>query len=47
MFGLVRTAIFVLIAFAAGLFYARAQATEDCRAAGGLMAAGICRGVAR
>jgi hypothetical protein len=44
MFGLIRTAIFVFIAFAAGLFYARAQATDDCRAAGGDMAAGVCRG---
>jgi len=45
MFRLVRTVIFVLIAFAAGAFFARSQAAEDCRAAGGAMVAGVCRGV--
>jgi hypothetical protein len=44
MFRLVRTAILVLIAFAAGVFLARGQAAEDCRAAGGSMVAGVCRG---
>lgn len=45
MFGLIRTAVLVLVAFAAGLAYARVQATGDCRAAGGDMVAGVCRGV--
>ncbi len=45
MFGLIRTGIFVMIAFAAGLVYAKAKAGEDCRAAGGSMVAGVCRGV--
>lgn len=45
MFGLIRTAILVLLAFAAGAFFARAQVADDCRAAGGEMVAGVCRGV--
>jgi len=45
MFGLFRTALLVLIAFAAGLLFAGSNATEACEAAGGEMAGGICRGV--
>ena len=44
MFGLIRTIILVLVAFAAGLLFARVQAANDCRAAGGEMVVGVCRG---
>ncbi len=44
MFGLIRTAILVLIAFVAGLLFERSQAGEACVAAGGTMQAGLCKG---
>ncbi len=47
MFGLFRTALLVLLAFAAGLLFARSQASEACTAAGGETVGGICRGVAK
>ncbi len=46
MFGLIRSTILVLIAFVAGLMFERSNAGETCRAAGGTMQAGLCRGVA-
>ena len=46
MFGLIRTAILVLIAFVAGLFFERNQAGEACASEGGDMVRGFCRGVA-
>ena len=45
MFGLIRTAILVLVAFAAGLLFERAQAGDACREAGGQLRDGICHGV--
>ena len=46
MFGLIRTAILLLVAFVAGLFFERSQAGEACQAEGGTLVRGICRGVA-
>ena len=45
MFGLIRTAMLVLVAFLSGLFFERSQAAEACRAEGGEPFGGICRGV--
>lgn len=45
MFGLIRTAILVMIAFVGGLMFERAQASEACTALGGTFSDGICRGV--
>ncbi|MEO0380123.1 MAG: hypothetical protein AAF252_07605 [Pseudomonadota bacterium] len=42
MFGLIRTPILILIAFAAGLLYERSQAGEACRQAGGEIRDGVC-----
>ena len=44
MFRLIRTLILVMIAFVAGLLFERSQAAEACVAAGGTMAAGLCKG---
>jgi len=42
MFGLIRTAILLLIAFVAGLFFERSQAADVCDASGGTMRDGVC-----
>ena len=42
MFGLIRTPILILIAFAAGLLFERSQAGDDCAQAGGQMRDGVC-----
>ncbi|WP_193743435.1 hypothetical protein [Tateyamaria sp. ANG-S1] len=42
MFGLIRTAILILIAFVAGLLFERSQASEACAAQGGVMRDGVC-----
>ena len=47
MFGLIRTAILIFVAFVGGLFFERNQAGEACTNEGGEMHRGICRGVAR
>ncbi len=44
MFRLIRATFLVLIAFVAGLLFERSQTAEACKAAGGTMAAGLCRG---
>ena len=45
MFGLIRTAVLILVAFVAGLLFERAQATEACEDAGGIMLDGVCHDV--
>ena len=42
MFGLIRTAILILIAFVAGLLFERSQAGDACAAKGGEMRDGVC-----
>ena len=42
MFGLIRTAILILIAFVGGLMFERSQAAEACSAQGGVMRDGVC-----
>ncbi|MBY5934570.1 hypothetical protein KUV51_16295 [Tateyamaria omphalii] len=42
MFGLVRTAILILVAFVAGLLFERSQAAEACAGQGGEMRDGVC-----
>ncbi|MBT6191425.1 MAG: hypothetical protein HOI22_14355 [Tateyamaria sp.] len=42
MFGLIRTAILVTIAFVFGLFLERNQAADACIAAGGIARTGVC-----
>ncbi|WP_189799494.1 hypothetical protein [Tateyamaria sp. syn59] len=42
MFGLIRTAILILIAFVAGLLFERSQAGEACVSQGGVMRDGVC-----
>ena len=42
MFSLIRTIIFVLIAFTAGLMYERGNMADACEGAGGEMHDGIC-----
>ena len=42
MFGLIRTAILILIAFMAGLLFERNQAAEACTGQGGVMRDGVC-----
>lgn len=42
MFGLIRTAILILVAFVAGLLFERGQAGEACTAQGGTMRDGVC-----
>ena len=42
MFGLIRTAILLMIAFVFGLFFERHQAADACGAAGGTLRAGVC-----
>lgn len=44
MFRPVRTLILIVFAFMAGLLFERSRASEDCKAAGGTMLAGLCRG---
>jgi hypothetical protein len=44
MFSLIRTFILVMIAFVAGVLFERSNTGELCVAAGGRMAAGLCRG---
>ena len=47
MFGLIRTAVLVIVAFMAGLIFERSQAAEACTQEGGEQVRGICRGVAQ
>ena len=42
MFGLIRTAILLCLAFIGGLFFERGQATDACTGAGGIMRDGVC-----
>ncbi|WP_168797810.1 hypothetical protein [Aliishimia ponticola] len=44
MFRLIRTIIFVIIAFAAGLLTERSQVASACTDAGGEVRDGLCRG---
>lgn len=42
MFGLIRTAILVMIAFVAGLMYERNQVREACTGQAGTIRDGVC-----
>ncbi|WP_172839389.1 hypothetical protein [Tateyamaria omphalii] len=42
MFGLIRTAVLILIAFVAGLMFERSQASDACTTQGGTMRDGVC-----
>lgn len=42
MFGLIRTAVLVMIAFVAGLMFERNQTAEACSGQGGTMRDGVC-----
>lgn len=42
MFGLIRTAILVMIAFVGGLMFERSQAADACVGMGGKMHDGVC-----
>ena len=42
MFGLIRTAILLCLAYIGGLFFERGQATDACTGAGGIMRDGVC-----
>ncbi|MEX0309149.1 MAG: hypothetical protein AB3N17_02780 [Tateyamaria sp.] len=42
MFGLIRTAILLLVAFVAGLLFERSQATDACAGKDGVMRDGVC-----
>ncbi|WP_299048287.1 hypothetical protein [uncultured Tateyamaria sp.] len=42
MFGLIRTAVLILIAFVAGLMFERSQAADACAVQGGAMRDGVC-----
>ncbi|MFD3190023.1 hypothetical protein ACFMPD_07080 [Sedimentitalea sp. HM32M-2] len=44
MFGLIRLAIFVLLAFVTGVFYERSAHTDRCLDAGGRVTGGLCEG---
>ncbi|MFK7762037.1 MAG: hypothetical protein AB8B62_02150 [Roseobacter sp.] len=45
MFKPIRLLILVLFAFFAGILFERNNTSEQCRAAGGEMNAGLCQGV--
>lgn len=42
MFGLIRTAILVMLAFVGGLMFERGQAADACAGMGGKMHDGVC-----
>jgi len=42
MFGLIRTAILIMIAFVGGLLFERSQAADVCAKMGGKMLDGVC-----
>ena len=42
MFGLIRTAILILVAFVAGLLFERSQASDACVGKGGVFRDGVC-----
>ncbi len=44
MFGLIRLAIFVLVAFVTGVFYERNAHKDRCLDAGGRVVASLCEG---
>lgn len=47
MFKLIRLIIFVLLAFVAGQFYERSETSERCKALGGDMDSGLCKGISK
>lgn len=44
MFRPIRTLILIVFALMAGLLFERSRISDECKAAGGTMLAGLCRG---